>query len=461
MISLMDFLGLASLWGIGLLVTPFFSSFHPTTRLGMAYGIGAVWITLVIGVMGLVGLPISTPVVLLVVLALAMLVWVVRLRVGMPGQPFLGATERGTWNWTATRWVGLGVGGALGLLVATLITAITLFRTWIRPITGWDVWAVYAIKAKMIYAAEAIPIGLLGTVNTPDYPLGPSIQQVWAVLVAGSWNETAIKLAAWGYFPAMCLVAYGTLRGKFAPSVALLGTLFVGALPLMVQHSQEPYPNLPLAYFVLGQGVALTHYVLSRSQHGLLVAAVFGAGAVLTRVEGALFVITNVILLTYMKVPGKDRLVYLGPAAVVWGVWAVVRPRLGFETVLISDLSTISSSADRVWPVAAALGQTLFTSGNWIIAWTLFIVAFLMRFRSTFDAENILFAWPVIIYLFVVAWLFATKEWMFVYLGDHTLLHRLMLHVTPLAALWVAFFICAGVSERLAFRAVSEKSNDV
>ena len=68
MTSLMDFLGLASLWGLGLLITPLFSSFHPITRLGMAYGIGAVWITLVIGVMGLVGLPISTPVVLPVVL---------------------------------------------------------------------------------------------------------------------------------------------------------------------------------------------------------------------------------------------------------------------------------------------------------------------------------------------------------------------------------------------------------
>jgi hypothetical protein len=456
----MDVLGLASLWGLGLLITPLLRSFHPTTRFGMAYGIGTVWMTLVIGAVGLAGLPISTPFVLLVVLVLAIVVVVLRRRVGTPGQPFLEAKERGTWNWAATHWRGFGVGGVLGLVASTIITVITLARTWVRPITGWDVWAVYAIKAKMIYATEAIPLGLLGTVNTPNYPLGPPIQQVWAALVAGSWNETAIKLAVWGYFPAMCLVAYGTLRGTFSPSVALLGTLFVGALPLMVQHSQEPYTNLPLAYFVLGQGVALTHYVRGRSRHGLLVAAVFGVGAVLTRVEGALFVMTNVVLLTYMKVPGKDRLAYLGPAAVVWGVWAVVRPRLGFETVLISDLSMISSSADRVWPVAAALGQSLFMSGNWMIVWTVFIVAFLMRFRSTFDAENIFFTWPVVTYLFVVAWFFVTNEGMLKYLSDQTLLHRLILHVAPLAALWVAFFICAALSERLVFRAVREKSND-
>lgn len=454
MISLADFFGLASLWGLGVLITPLFGSFHPTARFGMAYGIGTVWIMLVLGVMGLVGLPLSTPLVLLVVVALTILVWVVRLRVGMPGQPFLGVTERGTWNWTMTGW------GALSLAVGAILTAITLSRTWVRPITGWDVWAVYAVKAKMIYATEAISLGLLGTVNTPNYPLGPPIQQVWAALVAGSWNETAVKLAVWGYYPAMCLVAYGTLRAKFAPSVALVGTLFVGAIPLMVQHSQEPYTNLPLAYFVLGQGVALTHYVRNRSRHGLFMAAVFGAGAVLTRVEGALFVITNVILLTYMKIPGKHRLVYVGPAAVVWSVWAVVRPRMGFETVVMSDLSTIASSADRVWPVAAALGQSLFMSGNWMMVWTVFIVVFLMRFRSTFDAEHIFFAWPVVTYLGVVAWLFVTNEGMLKYLSDQTLLHRLIIHVAPLAALWVAFFICTGLSERPVFRPVHEKSND-
>jgi hypothetical protein len=458
MTLLMDFLGLASLWGFGLLITPLFSSFHPTTRLGMAYGIGAVWITLVLGIMGLVGLPISTPVVFLVVFALAILVWVVRLRVGMPGQPFLESTERGTWNGVATRLAGLGVVGALGLLVATIIAALTLFRTWIRPITGWDVFAVYSIKAKTIYVTETIPMVLLGAGNSPDYPLGPPLQQVWAALVAGSWNETAIKLAFWGYFPSMCLVAYGTLRGQFGPSVALVGALFVGALPLMIQHSQEPYINLPLAYFVLGQSVALTHYVRGGSRHGLLAAALFGAGAVLTRPEGPFFVIINVILLTYMKVPAKDRLVYLGPAAAVWGVWAVVRPQLMYETAVITGLPEIVSGADRVWPVATPLGQALFMSGNWIIVWTLFVVAFLIRFRSTFDVENIFFSWPVVIYLFFLAWLFVRNEWMFQFLADNTLLHRWILHVAPLAALWVAFFICAGLSERLAFRAVREKS---
>jgi hypothetical protein len=461
MTSLTAFLGPASLWGLGLLITSRFSSVHPTARLGMAYGIGAVWIMLVIGVMGLVGLPISTPGVFLAVLALAMVVWVVRLRVGVPGQPFLGWTERGRRKGAATRWVGLGMVGALGLLVATTIAALTLFRTWIRPITGWDVWADYSIKAKIIYGTETIPRFLFEYVGTPNYPLGGPLQQVWAALVAGSWNETAIKLIAWGYFPSLGLVAYGTLRRQFASSVALLGALFVGALPLVVQHSQEPYINLPLAYFVLGQSVALTHYVRGRSRQGLLAAALFGVGAVLTRMEGTFFVITNVILLTYLKAPAKDRLVYLGPAAVVWGVWAVVRPRWGVdETVLISNLSTISSSADRVWPVAAALGQALFMSGNWMIVWPLFIVAFLMRFRSTFDAENIFSSWPVVIYLCVLAWLFVTQEGMFSFLAGDAMLHRLILHVAPLAALWVAFFICAGLSERLAFRAVREKSSD-
>jgi hypothetical protein len=125
---------------------------------------------------------------------------------------------------------------------------------------------------------------------------------------------------------------------------------------------------------------------------------------------------------------------------------------------VITGLPEIVSGADRVWPVATALGQALFMSGNWIIVWTLFVVAFLIRFRSTFDVENIFFSWPVVIYLFFLAWLFVRNEWMFQFLADNTLLHRWILHVAPLAALWVAFFICAGLSERLAFRAVREKS---
>jgi hypothetical protein len=150
----------------------------------------------------------------------------------------------------------------------------------------------------------------------------------------------------------------------------------------------------------------------------------------------------------------------VGPAAVVWGVWAAVRPRSGFETVLISDLSMMSTSLDRIVPVAASFGESLFISGNWMIVWTLFFVAFLLRFRSTFEVEHIFLVWPVVIYLVVFAGIFVTKEWMYRYLDDQTLLHRLILHVAPMAALWVAVLTCAGSSASRAIQAGRGETTD-
>ncbi|MFZ5862553.1 MAG: hypothetical protein ACOYXR_06935 [Nitrospirota bacterium] len=448
MTSVMAVFGLVSLWGLGFLVTPWLGSFHPAARCGMAYGIGTVWVMLVMGGMGLLGLPLSLISVALAVVASAVVGWVIGRWAGFTSVPFRVTAPVGTQGRRETFWAGLGIGGIVGIGIGSALTLLTLLRAWVRPITAWDAWYVYAVKAKMIYATGMIPLNLLGTVNTPDYPLGPPLQQVWAVLLSGSWSETAIKLAVWGYFPAMGLMAYGALRERFSPGLAVFGALFVGAIPLTVQHSHEPYTDLPLAYFVLGQSVALTHFLCTHRRHGLFVAALFGVGAVLTRVDGPVFIIANALLLTVMKVSVKERLVYLGPAAAVWAAWAAVRPRAGFETALVSNLAPLAGSVDRVWPVAAAFGQSLFMSGNWMLVWTVFFVVFLLRLRSTVQAEHIFLSWPVVIYFAVLVWLFVTKESMTKFLFDHTLLHRLILHVAPLAALWVAFILCTTVSTR-------------
>jgi hypothetical protein len=336
-----------------------------------------------------------------------------------------------------------------GATVLALLWLIVAGRAVLKPIQFWDAWATYAFKAKVIFWEATIPsltlFGWGGSPNYPDYPLGISLQEVWVAWFVGTWDDVAVKLLFPGYLLSLLYLAYGSLRERWDARPAMLGTLFVAGLPLVLQHGHDGYTNLPLAYFAFGGAVALTRYVRSSDRRDLLLAAIFAAGLVWTRVDGVVFVACNALLLLVLAARRSaflmtntrtDVSIYLSLPLLVWVAWSLVKLHFEISSTFQVDGSSAVPLLDRSSRIVSVFFRSFFLDGNWLILWALFALAGIYRWRDVVSLESLFLFWPVIFYLGSIASLFATTG-LFRFLEDGTVVDRLILHVAPLAALWV------------------------
>lgn len=436
-------LGVTAVWVLGFAAAPLLTHLNGPQRIGFAYGVGLVWISTMMGVEALVRVPL-TPV------------------AGMAG---IAGPAAGWWLWrvwrarrmpegphTARRDMGV-IGDPLwwgaATLLAVLLGVVTV-RAVLKPIQFWDAWATHGFKAKVIFGEAAIPsltlFGWNGSLNYPDYPLSVSLQEVWVSWFVGTWDDVAVKLLFPGYVLSLLCLVYGALRERWDARLAMFGTLFVGGLPLLLQHGHDGYTDLPLAYFALGGAIALTRYVSSDDRRDLFLAAVLAVGLVWTRTDGVILVVCNALLLVGLAARRSELAakkawtavsIYLALPVLVWVTWTLIKLHLGISASFRADGSSVVPLFDRWSKIAWVFFRAFFLEGNWLILWALFAFACVYRYRETMAAESMFLFWPVVVYLGAIALLFATTG-LFRFVEDGTVLHRLILHVAPLAALWVA-----------------------
>ncbi|MFZ5877292.1 MAG: hypothetical protein ACOYXU_12915 [Nitrospirota bacterium] len=440
MTAALGLLGVATAWGVGMAVA---SAFAPGDRdrvtfFGLAYGVGLVWISTCIGGAALVGVPLAWPVGLAVVLVAAAARGM-RFRRRSGGEA--RSAERAPREIVADRdpwwWAGAALVGVLWLIAAS--------RAALKPVQGWDAWTDYTFKAKAIFLDGAISNAMFSSVVAPNYPLGVSLQEVWIAWFMGTWDDVGIKWLFPGYLLALIGLVYGALREHMSPRIAIAGTLAATGFPLLLQHAQDGYTDLPFAYFALGNAVALTAYARRDDRRHLLVAAVMAAGLVWTRADGAGLVACSALVLAAYDVRRRGVgwrsslapvSVYVAPAVAVWGTWTFVTLSLNLPSNLESDAAHGVPVLARWASVLGSLAGALFLDGNWGIYWAMAALAALYRFHETFESDMMFFVWPSVAYIGMIVVLFGTTG-LSRFVLDGTVIHRVVLHVVPVTAIWV------------------------
>lgn len=435
--------GVAGAWLIGSVAHPLIGQLNGPMCAGVAYGVGLVWISLAIPVAAFLGWPLTDRAGLGLVIGCPLAWWLGRRVVDVRRR-----ADRTSDGPVVRRETLLARDPVWGGFVAALVVlaVIVAVRALVKPLVGWDAWAVHSFKAKVIVLAQAIPPSLFGWIGAPNYPLGIPLQEVWMAWVVGAWNEVAVKLLFPGYLVAIWLIVYGTLRERWSPRGAIAGTLFVAGMPLALQHGQDAYLDLPTAYFLLGSGVALMRYAVGADRRDLALASVFAAGAVWTREDALVVIAVNVVLLgVVLARPSRravmsrvaDLLLYGALPVAVWGAWSIAKLQMGIVSNLDVGPAAWVWQFDRFRVVVVVFIRSLFLEGNWLLLWGLFVVALVFARDAAREPWSLFLVWPVVVYLLSMGLLMEATE-LFDYVSVSTVVNRLILHVAPLAALWVA-----------------------
>ncbi|MEW6684315.1 MAG: hypothetical protein AB1451_15570 [Nitrospirota bacterium] len=428
-------LGVALLYRIGL-----HGRAHPSLWLGAGYGVGLAMVSFGVALPPLVRLPLTVGWGGLFVALTWCGLWLVseRLLGCMKQAPPAGPSSK------PPRWENVVWGTGLVLLVVKAgfigVSAMD------KPVMGWDAVAIHSLRAKAMFYDQTIARSTLEWIGAFDYPLGIPLLELWVTWFQGGWDDTAFKILFPGFLFAVLGMVYGVLREFVRPLTALAGVWLVASLPLLVQHTTDAYLDLPLAYTTLGVSIFLWRHTRTGEMGDVFIASLMAAFGVWIKREGVVAAGVGLVLLALWAVMARSRTrrealralaIFAGMPGLVVTAWAVFRwagaetPSLSFQPTSLADL------VSRSIAVVVYAARELWTSSNWNVLWPLFAGFWALHARKSLSSESLFFAWPVVITFGTLLAVSASTE-MGEYLKQGTTLHRMALHVAPLAAVFVA-----------------------
>lgn len=220
------------------------------------------------------------------------------------------------------------------------------------------------------------------SLTSPDYPLGWSILLNSGMRFAGKIDlrvvnaELAVLTVA--FFAAAARLLWSLVR----PVFAVVGLTLLAVAPQFERQVLGGGADLPLAYFVALYALASVSWFVHGRRIDLVLAALFAAGALATKNEGApeLLVVTIVVLAARWRL--RARLIgFLCAAAaaaataVPWLVWRLAHGVKGeFSVGRALNPSVLIDQRSRVEPTISTLLNNMFAPRSWFVILPLLLV---------------------------------------------------------------------------------------
>lgn len=205
---------------------------------------------------------------------------------------------RGTERPAVQRPAWLDVAGFV-VLAAVLADYLRAFR--VAPLNRYDAWAIWALKSHALYsfgwADPAVFAGASYRFANLDYPLWlPSLEAI-DFRAMNAFDTRLLHVQFLFVLLAALLALFSLLRDRAHPAVLWLTLLSVALAPSAFDQLLTAYADLPLA-LVFAVGVAAAgRWVITSESWALALATFCCAGALLTKNEGSLFVLTIFVAL--------------------------------------------------------------------------------------------------------------------------------------------------------------------
>jgi hypothetical protein len=431
-------LGLAGMLGVGyLLVTALAPNFTRLERVAAGFGVGALVITLWMLALSGLGLPFSLLLILgppLGLAGLARSLWGRPPQETPPAAPTRPPAPYGLWD-----WVFIGLLAALGLFV--------VLRALMYPVWAWDALSTWGFKARVFYLKGAVDLGGFEAHNY--YPNLVPLAITYLYLWLGQINDSLVKIIMplWG--GAILALLFGMLRRLGLKRTPALGVTAFFALNgiTFITHLHILYSDLATTYFTLG-AVALVYLWLTGAAppRTLPLAALFFAGLPWSKFEGpplaATILLAAALTLLWLRPPKLARRL----AALAWPVaglllgylpWRLFAASHGIETGSDHILGFYWEQLFRAIP---ALGLALVNPTLFGLLWPTTAVALGLTGNKVFTTPLLFLALFLAGNLLAILLAYAvapTSPFEF-HLYLRATVDRLLLHLTPVAALVIA-----------------------
>jgi hypothetical protein len=340
--------------------------------------------------------------------------------------------------------VGLSLAVAIAIITATGI-----------PITNWDSFVIWSMKARIMAAYPLTPrpeyfSNVSASFSHLDYPLLLSMLLAGAYAAMGQFNEQWAKIVLPVLFCGQIMLLYTGARLWLGRLAALMVTLLLIGAPVILSQASICNAEMALATFRLGSVVYLVRWTMRGERADVILCALFTVLAANTKNEGlALAAVTTVVLLglAMLKFRGGaggkawcDAAVFVTIVSIGVGVWVAWRAGLPHtDENYPSRLSPaiLAANLSRLGVIFQGFGFAMGYRAYWGVLWLLIPILAVLGWRG-FAQIPVLALWGILLlHLGLYALMYVITPWDVMALMRDSL-HRLLIHVAPTAALLVA-----------------------
>jgi hypothetical protein len=345
------------------------------------------------------------------------------------------------------------------LLLACILLCILFvgFESVLRPVSSWDSWSNWMLKAKMFFIDGAILP--MFSYTRSDYPIGISLFVAFFYFVLGRVDDTSVLILFFLFYLFSGLVIYSFLRRVLSFELTLCFTFLFLSLQNVIRHGgryETGMADLALGYGILCVVSLFYYYIKSNDRALLLTLEIVSVICGFIKYEGFVFSLIVQFLLFYFLLREK-RLRELF-VFIVWVIptvgWYLYKLYGGVQQHYIFSGTGIQFS--RIPVIISSMSKEFLNVKNWNLLWpSFFFAVFLAGTKIPREVRYVLLLLllQILSYgiVFVVtpvdfeAQLFATID-------------RLYLHLAPSAVLITAILAGPFLSERFSRSASREIS---
>lgn len=342
------------------------------------------------------------------------------------------------------------------------------------PVSGWDAWAIWFLKAKVFFIERSVHAGFLTDpsfgYSHPDYPLMIPLAVSWIYTVIGGADDSIARLIYPLQYGALLALFHHFVKAVAGSRTALLFTGLLSLTPVMVIHGAGlavkvgglytgdyvGYADLALSAYFMASGAFIYLFLREGKAAQFLCAAVFLAIGAWTKNEGLTFAVIGLCLLGAGGLRAGRKGWYLiaasiGIFALFAGPWAVYKAGLliGSEYAGRAGQAASVDGLARLAVIIRHLARNLFVlTGLFSFTWWLWAAGVVLNIRGQMQRPllflNVLALSQLSVYIFVYMITPADLEWHL-----QTSLDRLSLQLLPL------FMMISAVNFKAVFAAGS------
>lgn len=277
--------------------------------------------------------------------------------------------------------------------------------------TPWldDSWAFWVPKGIVLDRLGLDPRLFVANAKTfsltsPDYPLGWSILLNSGMRFAGKIDLRVVNVELAVLTVAFLAASARLLWSLVRPVFALVALVLLAMTPEFERQVLGGGADLPLAYFVALYALASVSWFVHGRRIDLVLAAVFAAGALATKNEGApeLLAVTIVVVAVGWRL--RARLLgflcagaVAAATAVPWLVWRQAHGVQGeFSVSRALNPAVLLDQRSRIHPTVSTLLHNLFNARSWLVLLPLMlaltVIALIFERRALVIAPLVLVA---------------------------------------------------------------------
>ena len=179
-----------------------------------------------------------------------------------------------------------------------LALGVVLINAVSTPLQEWDAFAIWGLKAKVLFHAALRPIPLYFhdlslSYSHLDYPLLVPFLTAGAFAAMGGVDDHAGKMVSVFLDVLIVPVLYLGLRWKLRRTPAVFLAAILALLPVLFRYGGTGCADLPLAMFYAGSLLFVARWLAEPQWPNLALAILFSTFAAFTKNEGAVLALAN------------------------------------------------------------------------------------------------------------------------------------------------------------------------